>query len=244
MGRSLVGLPKYWGDYNAYKKAAKNAEHAFPLKKLVPILSEYAEQSGVATGQYFHQDIIVARRIYKNNPKRHLDLASRVDGFVAHLAVFRHVDVADIRPLETQEGNIDFLQSDFMADDIVEKLGTSDSVSCLHAIEHFGLGRYGDPIDPDGHVKGLKNISRVVKKGGILYLSVPIGTQRVEFNGHRIFDVHTVVNILGEDFEVKGFSYIDDKQNVHEDIDLFAPESKNNFGCRFGLGIYEMKRIA
>jgi hypothetical protein len=33
--------------------------------------------------------------------------------------------------------------------------GYCDSLSCLHALEHFGLGRYGDPIDPRGHEKGI-----------------------------------------------------------------------------------------
>ena len=53
-------------------------------------------------------------------------------------------------------------------------LAKYDSVSCLHALEHFGLGRYGDKIEPKGHKYGIQNFSDIMVKNGILYLSVPI----------------------------------------------------------------------
>ncbi|MBV5330073.1 MAG: DUF268 domain-containing protein, partial [Chlorobium sp.] len=47
-----------------------------------------------------------------------------------------------------------------------------DSLSCLHALEHFGLGRYGDPIDPHGYADGLRNMVKILRQGGLFYLSV------------------------------------------------------------------------
>jgi len=73
--------------------------------------------------------------------------------------------------------------------------GYSDSVSCLHALEHFGLGRYGDPVDPNGYARGVANLAGLVREGGALYLSVPIGVERVEFNAHRVFDPRRIVSI-------------------------------------------------
>ena len=80
---------------------------------------------------------MVAKLIYENNPKRHIDIASRIDGFVAHVASYRKIEVFDLRPLpKSEHENIIFRQVDFMEQ---KDLGKSDSVSCLHAIEHFGL---------------------------------------------------------------------------------------------------------
>jgi hypothetical protein len=64
-------------------------------------------------------------------------------------------------------------------------------------LEHFGLGRYGDPIDPVGHERGIANMALLVQPGGTFYLSVPIGRERVEFNAHRVFDPHSIIR-LGE----------------------------------------------
>ena len=241
--QSLYGLGKFYSDYKDYKIKAKNAEHAFPVKKMIPVLTDHIAESGVAKGQYFHQDIYVARRIFEQSPKRHIDIASRVDGFVSSVSVFRPIDVVDIRPLTTSAKNITFLQADLMSPAVVEKIGTSDSVSCLHAIEHFGLGRYGDPIDPDGHIKGLLNVASLVKKKGILYVSIPIGPERVEFNGHRIFDVMTVPKILGNDFDLEVFTYIDDAGEIFEDIPIENAKNNPNFGCVFGCAIYELRRL-
>jgi SAM-dependent methyltransferase len=73
--------------------------------------------------------------------------------------------------------------------------GYCDSVSCLHTLEHFGLGRYGDPIVQDGFDCGFSNMADLLKNGGFFYLSVPIGAPRVEFNAHRIFDPRTILDL-------------------------------------------------
>jgi len=89
--------------------------------------------------------LLVARLIHDHNPKRHIDIASRVDGFVAHVASYRGIEVVDVHPLPKSElENITFRQADLMNP---QDLGQTDSLSCLHAIEHFGLGRYTNPID-------------------------------------------------------------------------------------------------
>jgi SAM-dependent methyltransferase len=132
-------------------------------------------------GHYFHQDLLIAREIYKNNPVKHIDIGSRIDGFVAHVAVFREIEIFDIRLQENNVKNIIYRQADLMRiqDEMIEYC---DSVSSLHAIEHFGISRYGDPIDAKGHIKAIGNIFKILKPGGKFYFSVPIGKQRIEFN--------------------------------------------------------------
>ena len=71
--------------------------------------------------------------------------------------------------------------------------GYCDSLSCLHAIEHFGLGRYGDPVNPQGYQRGIANMAQLLQPGGTFYLSSPIGEERVEFNANWVFDPRSIV---------------------------------------------------
>ena len=79
------------------------------------ILFDYSDNAGNYKGHYFHQDLLVANFIYEQNPKRHIDIGSRVDGFVAHVASFRKIEVIDVRSLtKSKHKNIQFRQMDFM----------------------------------------------------------------------------------------------------------------------------------
>jgi SAM-dependent methyltransferase len=69
-----------------------------------------------------------------------------------------------------------------------------DSLSCLHALEHFGLGRYGDPVAADGYTRGLESMFDVLAPGGRLYLATPIGHSRVEFNANYVFSPTKLVS--------------------------------------------------
>ena len=85
-----------------------------------------------------------------------------------------------------------------------------ESISSLHAVEHFGLGRYGDTVDPEACFDAMRAIQRVLKPGGRLYFSVPIGTQKVYFNSHRVFNPYTILEVFN-DLQLLTFSVIDDK---------------------------------
>lgn len=211
----------------------------FPIRRFYPCLEDRRDEGGTAKGDYFNQDLLVARRVYENSPRRHIDVGSRVDGFVAHVAVFRNIEVVDIRPMSVQVKNITFVQADFSSELDTQLIGRYDSVSCLHAIEHFGLGRYGDPIGPDAWKKGVANLKLLVAPRGRLYFSVPIGPQRIEFNAHRVFSVRRVLDAFLGDFDLAMFSYVDDIGELHENIPLSESEVDRSFGCDYGCGIFE-----
>jgi hypothetical protein len=204
------------------------------------ILSDYSDSSGTASGHYFHQDLLVAQLIFENNPKRHIDLGSRVDGFVAHLASFREVEVIDIRPLaESVHENIKFMQADLMNP---QELGETDSLSCLHVIEHFGLGRYTDPIDIDGHIKGIENLVGMVAKGGRLYISFPIGKgDEVHFNAHRVHHPKTILGYpcIAENMSLSRFDFVDDAGDLHLNVSVDAAVGRTEYGC----GIYTFEKL-
>jgi hypothetical protein len=61
-----------------------------------------------------------------------------------------------------------------------------DFAISVSSFEHDGLGRYGDPIDPDGDLKAMLNVkNNVLNVGGLLFLSVPVGNDAVAWNAHR-----------------------------------------------------------
>ena len=239
--RTARGLPRYLRDYRRLLADPERRDD-FRLGKFYPCLDDRDDDSGTASGHYFHQDIIVARKIFAKNPVKHVDVGSRVDGFVGHVAVFREIEVFDIRPLSTTAKAISFRQLDIMIPLPVEFGDYCDSLSCLHALEHFGLGRYGDPIDSRGHEKALANLSKLLKPGGTLYISVPIGPQRIEYNAHRVFAVRTIPELLATGFDLESFAYVDDIGAIHEDIDVSEIAAHENFGCHFGCGIYEFRK--
>ena len=82
------------------------------ISTIFPVFSDYESSAGSHKGHYFHQDLVVAQQIYSKNPKRHLDIGSRIDGFVAHVATFRQIDVLDVRDLTQSEHPISSSRSD------------------------------------------------------------------------------------------------------------------------------------
>ena len=205
-----------------------------------PILGENKMNAGSVEDHYFIQDLYVSQSIFSQQPENILDVGSRIDGFVSNVASFRKIDIVDIRPLSLKIKNINFKRLD-ITKNISKIYNQYTCVTSLHAIEHFGLGRYGDKIDPEGHLKGIKNIYKILKKSGILYLSFPFGPNRIEFNAHRVFSLSYIEPKLTEFFEIIEFSYIDDQNTFHQDIKLDSGYS-NNFNCNYGCAIFKLKK--
>jgi SAM-dependent methyltransferase len=239
--RNLRDLSFYFRDLRLLKKQRVRDNDKFVIK-YYPILDERFEESGTMSGHYFHQDLLVAKKIFAANPTKHIDIGSRQDGFVAHVAVFREIEIIDIRAQKSKVENVRFIKADLMK--LPENMiNYCDSISALHSIEHFGLGRYGDPVDYFGHLKAIKNITQILKPSGIFYFSVPIGErQRIEFNGHRIFSVPYLWNILRKDYCLKSFSYVDDRRNLHENAEFTDKSIENSFWLQYGCGIFELQK--
>lgn len=224
------------------QRQAAGSPYPFPVTALRPVYSDREDAAGSLPFHYFYQDLHVAGRIFMHNPPTHADVGSRIDGFVAHVASFRKVDVYDVRPLEMNIPNVTFHQADMMRPESVEAESV-DSLSCLHALEHFGLGRYGDPICFEGYLTGFNTMTRMLKKGGRMYLSVPIGPQRIEFHAMRVFSVGYLLEMVAEHYEIVQFSYIDDNNTFYPAVEMTPEKVRDNFGCNYGCGIFEMVKV-
>jgi SAM-dependent methyltransferase len=187
--------------------------------------------AGSVGGDYFYQDIWAARKIYERRPREHIDVGSRIDGFITHLLVFmENVTVMDVRPMKENVPGLRFVEADCTTLDMLEN-GSVNSLSSLHAAEHFGLGRYGDPVDPAACFTFMENLARVLKPGGRLYFSVPIGRERVVFNGKRVFDPHTIIESFSS-LELVGFSGYSASQGLRENAQI-EDWKKHDLNCGF-----------
>jgi hypothetical protein len=240
--RSKARLPSYLRDRRKFRHLAGDlADWTFHAS--YPCLRDHLDAAGTASGHYFHQDLFVAQCIFKRNPKRHFDVGSRVDGFVAHVAAFREIEYFDIRPITAQVANIVFRQGDLLDGSTLPQCGC-DSLSALHVIEHVGLGRYGDRIAPDGWRLALENLSRMLDQGGILYLSVPIGHQRIEFNAHRVFAPESIVGAAQElGLKLERFAWVDDNGAFHSPMDHSNPVPAALATLHYGCGVFEFRQL-
>lgn len=161
---------------------------------LKPCLHDNGASAGADLSEYFFQDLFVAKLVFEKKPKNLLDIGSQIDGYVAHVASFRSLDVMDIRPMSGLPKNINFIKKDLMRSDNIEV--KYDIITCLHAIEHFGLGRYGDRLSEFGHVEGLLNIKKYLNDCGRLILSTPVGKATLYFNANRVFSASEILLIF------------------------------------------------
>lgn len=161
----------YLGTYGFYEKTffandkekyqTLNTRDTFKIDESIirPIIKDKFEDAGVISN-YFWQDLWAARLIFQNKPKEHYDIGSRLDGFIAHVLSYGiPVNMIDIRPFPTEVEGLKTIVDD--ATDMKQfKNESLDSLSALCSLEHFGLGRYGDLIDPEACFKCFNNIQK------------------------------------------------------------------------------------
>jgi ubiquinone/menaquinone biosynthesis C-methylase UbiE len=143
------------------------------------------------------------------------------------LSAFIPVDFYDFRPAKLNLSGLNSLQADLTNLQFDDE--SIECISCMHTIEHIGLGRYGDPIDPDGDIKAINEIKRVVKKGGSILFVVPVGKPKIAFNAHRIYDPKMIKQLFKE-FKIKQFALVTDKNEFIMDASL-EEGARQNYGC-------------
>lgn len=233
-GASAASILPFLKSYLAARKANSTG---WPLE-LMPALGDRGESAGSAQGHYFHMDLWAAREVFAGKFGKLVDVGSRVDGYVAHILAFREVEVFDVRPMASSVKGMSFTQADMMTPVNLPE-GYADCVSCLHALEHFGLGRYGDPLDLNGWSKGLAGLAKILKSGGTLLLAVPVGRQRIEFDAHRVFHPETILTAakaLG--LELTGIAGVNDEGLFLEQANT-EELAQMNYGC----GCFSFKKL-
>lgn len=222
----------YQTDKELYTKLNKRKNFDFVEEYKYPIISDKYDCAG-NVGSYFWQDLWAAKLIHKNLPKEHYDIGSSLSGFIAHVLSFGiPVHMIDIRPFPTEIEGLDTIVADATNMDVFED-ESIESLSALCSLEHFGLGRYGDPVDPEACFKCFESIQRKLKQGGHLYISVPVGKEHLEFNAHRVFYASTIVDCFRK-LELIEFSTAWDSI-IERNVEIHKYDEEYSRGGRFGL---------
>ena len=213
-----------------YNKLNKRPEFSYdPIRKRFYARDRVSQAGSV--NHYFWQDLWAAKHIFYNKPEVHYDIGSRVDGFIANLLSFgQKVNLIDVRPLDARIPGLSFTCADATELNEIEDESIR-SLSALCSLEHFGLGRYGDTIDPEACFKCFDAIQRKVAIGGDIYIAVPVGRQGVEFNAHRVFYAETIIKEFSKCHLVE-FS-IDYGTHIEYDTSLHRLDDAKDY--EFGL---------
>ena len=185
---------------------------------------------------YIYHPAWAARILMQTHPKRHTDISSTLN-FCTIVSAFIPVDFYDYRPAPIHLPGLNSLSANLV--ELPFRTDSLESVSCMHVLEHVGLGRYGDPIDPDGDLRAIRELCRVVAPGGNLLVVVPVGAARVQFNAHRIYKHGDFLTYFKE-LELVEFALIPDGL-APDGLIFSAPEhlvDSQSYGC----GCYWFKK--
>ncbi|MBG0799977.1 DUF268 domain-containing protein [Methylocystis sp. H4A] len=212
-----LSLPnRYWQFVRGWRRFAQQSrleqDDRFQLswRDRMPALWENSATT-VFDAHYIYHTAWATRTVLKLKPARHVDISSTLY-FCTTISASVPVNFYDYRPAPISLdglscGRADLTQLPF-ADSSIE------SLSCMHTIEHVGLGRYGDAIDPIGDLNAAAELTRVVKPGGHLVMVVPVGNPRICFNAHRVYNFAQITKMF-ERFSIIDTALVTDNGEFH-----------------------------
>lgn len=209
MTATILRTARYLADYLRFRRALRAAPPRLAAlwRDRMPCLHD-ATAATHFDRHYVYHPAWAARIVAARQPAFHVDISSTLH-FASMLSAFLDVRFYDYRPARLElsglsSGTADLLALPFEAQSLA-------SLSCMHVVEHIGLGRYGEPIDPDGDIKAARELQRMLAPGGTLLFVVPVGRQRIMFNAHRIYQVRSVLAMFPE-LALQQFALVPDRE--------------------------------
>ena len=199
-------LPAFLRDFRAYRAQAQGLGLRPPLwRDWRPRMEDATAQTGF-DAQYLYHCSWAARELAARKPERHVDFSSAL-WFVGLASAIVPIEHYDYRPPALDLDGVRVGACDLRR--LPFEDGALASISCMHVVEHVGLGRYGDAIDAAGDRKAMGELARVLAPGGVLLFAVPVGRPRIVFNAHRIYSYEEIVAAFSG-LTVERFSLVTD----------------------------------
>ena len=231
--KKILALPHLSGYFKDWRRFSR---HSSPQRLLFresfPCLSDRTSTT-LFDPHYFYQAAWLSRQLATTRPTNHVDIGSSI-GMIAVLSAYVPMIFLDFRPLNVDLGGMMPIAGDSLSLPFSDN--SLESLSSLHVIEHIGLGRYGDPLNPQGSQHAAKELARVLSPGGKLYVSIPVGRERIQFNAHRVFNPSTVRDMFAE-LKLISFGLIDDNGSLIQTADFSSAAT-----CEYGCGLFEMTK--
>jgi SAM-dependent methyltransferase len=221
---------RFGREFARFNALSRTRVARFPLRwqDRQPCLDDRTANTGFDR-HYVYHTAWAARVLAKTRPAKHVDISSSLY-FVTGASAFVPMEFYDFRPADLRLSNLESRFADLMALPFGDR--AVSSLSCMHVVEHIGLGRYGDPLDPDGDLKAMRELQRVVAPSGSLLFVTPVGQPCIRFNAHRIYAYEQIRDAFSE-LRIEQFSLIPDSPSdggLIEDADP-ATVSKQRYAC-------------
>jgi len=222
----LVLAPLAILDYWRFKMLDKKRRFPLNLKDIYPCVKDKTISTGFDR-HYVYHTAWAARKVREINPKFHIDISSSLY-FSSIVSAFVPVKFYDYRPPNLELDNLSVEKANILSLPFGDS--SVSSLSCMHTVEHICLGRYGDAIDPDGDIKAIRELKRVLAPGGNLLFVVPIGKSRIEFNAHRVYSYGQIMEYFAG-LNLREFTLIPEKNGgmiINASLEQAAAEY---YGC-------------
>jgi len=182
---------QFGDEFRRFAQLAFSAQRRFPLRwgDRYPCLDDRSSETHFDR-HYVYHTAWAARKLAELRPAYHVDISSQLQ-WTTVASAFVPIRFYDYRPAKVVLDGLSTDRADLT--NLHFESGSIASLSCMHVVEHVGLGRYGDPLDYDGDLKAMRELSRVLAPGGHLLFVVPTGAPRIQFNAHRIYSTRQVL---------------------------------------------------
>jgi hypothetical protein len=216
----------YISEFVRYRRVKDN-RFAVKWSEMYPCLDDRISTTPFDQ-HYIYHPAWAARILATNKPEYHVDISS-ILSFSTIVSAFIPVKFYDYRPAEISLSGLGSESADLLALPFAD--GSIPSLSCMHTVEHIGLGRYGDPIDPGGDIKATRELIRVLKTGGDLLFVTPVGKPKIAFNAHRVYS-HLQIMEYFSTLNLMEFSMIPDSGGLIINADPeMVPSQEYACGC-------------
>jgi hypothetical protein len=231
--RKVIRLFEFFSEINRFKKM-NDGRFTVRTADIYPCLADKLETTPFDQ-HYIYHPAWAARVLAKTRPPYHIDFSSKL-AFSTIVSAFIPVKFYDYRPANLDLSNLESAFGDLTNISLPDN--SQPSVSCMHTIEHVGLGRYGDPLDAQGDLKAINELKRIVQPGGDLLFVTPVGGSRIEFNAHRVYSFEQVMEMFAP-FILHEFSLTPDTGGLIENADPQLVK-KQEYGC----GCFWFKKLS